>query len=247
MRIYTIVLFFLVMKPLCSFGQKDSSEQNGISLETPPETSYPVSLYKAATSQSQNLYNGRLYFIYDARMEEHQFFEERKWKKGIVFYEGQRFDSISLMYDIFKDELVIRHLNGDPMLLQSEKVSYFWNDGHTFKRFESGKDISPQMRTGFYDLVYNGKTQLLVRRTKQRQEKIVDKRVITYFPEKNFYYIKKDGRYNFVRSKKSVLALFPEHKKQLRKALRDANIAFRPARETAIARMVATYDALAKP
>ncbi|TDE11986.1 hypothetical protein [Dyadobacter psychrotolerans] len=247
MRVFTIVLSVLVLKSVCSFGQTASSEPNGISLETPPETSYPVSLYKTATAQSQNLYNGRLYYIYDSRMEEHQFFEERKWKKGIVFYEGQRFDSVALMYDLVRDELVIKHLNGDPMLLQSEKVDYFWNEGHTFKRFESGKDITPQMRTGFYDLVYNGESQLLVRRTKQRQEKIVDKRVIAYFPEKSFFYIRKNGKYNFVRSKKSVLALFPEYKKQLRKALRDENIAFRPERETAIAKMVATYDALAKP
>lgn len=252
MRFFTI-LFFLVIQSYLSFGQIDSSlsARNKSLLEadpdTPQETKFPISLYKTATTQSQNLYNGRLYYVYDARMEEHQFFGERKWQNGVVFYDGQRFDSIPMVYDIVRDELVVKHFYGDYMLLQSEKVDYFFKDAHKFKRMEAGKDISPQMRTGFYDIKYDGETKLLIRRSKQRQEKIVEKRVITYFPAKDFYYIRKDNLYYSVRSKRSVFGLFPDRKKELRKALRDENIKFRKNRESALAIIVATYDMLPKP
>ncbi len=134
---------------------------------------YPLSLYRAATKDVQNLYNGRLYYIYDSREEEHQFFIDRKYEKGAVFYDGQRYDSIPMMYDIVKDELVIKHINGfEPYFIQSPKVNFFTIYDHNYLHLKSGKDINPDMQTGFYDLIYNGKTKTLARRIKQRQEKI---------------------------------------------------------------------------
>lgn len=251
MRFCTI-LFFLVIQACWSYAQTDSSlavtdkKQLQTGSEMPGQTRFPISLYKAATSQSQNLYNGRHYYLYDARMEEHQFFGDRKWQNGVVFYDGQRFDSIPMIYDIVKDELIVKHFYGDHMLLQSEKVNYFFKDNHTFKRFEAGKDINPQMRTGFYDILYDGKSKVLIRRSKQRQEKIVDKKVIAFFPAKDFYYIWKNDQYHSVRSKKSVLGLFPEQKRQLRQALRSERIKFRKNREVAIEKIVSTYDASTK-
>ncbi|ACT95602.1 hypothetical protein [Dyadobacter fermentans] len=207
---------------------------------------YPVSLYKTATSISQNLYNGRQYFVYDARMEEHQFFEQRRWLNGMVIYDGQQFDSIPMLYDIFRDEVVIRHFNGDHVLLQTVKIDSFVVDNHHFARLESGREINPQMRTGFYDIIYGGKSRTLVRRTKTRQEKIVDKKVIAYYPEKNFYYVFKDGRYHSVNSKKSALELFADHKREMRRVLRENKLKYRKNREMAIVKMVETYDNLAK-
>lgn len=242
MRIFTIALFLYVLTSGKTFAQGALAESSSAR----QVAAYPVSLYKAATSTSQNLYSGRQYYVYDSRMEEHQFFEQRRWQNGMVLYDGQQFDSIPLLYDLFKDELVIRHFNGDHVLLQTVKVDSFIIDNHRFARLESGKDINPQMRTGFYDVVYDGKSRTIVRRTKQRQEKIVDKRVIAYFPEKNFFYVFKDGRYHSVHTKKSTLALFEDRKRELRRVLRENKIKFRKNRELAIVTVVETYDNLAK-
>ncbi|MCF0053066.1 hypothetical protein MUK70_20135 [Dyadobacter chenwenxiniae] len=241
MRICTLVIFFFLGLTFMSFGQEVAA--SGPS----KETAFPIALYKAATSQSQNLYNGRQYYVYDNRSEEHQFFEFRKWHNGVLMYDGQRFDSIPMLYDIFKDEVIIKHFNGDHILLQSEKIDYFYVDNHTFERLEAGKHINEQMRTGFYDVLYNGKTRTIVRRVKQRQEKIVDKMVIALYPQKNNIFVKKGDRYYGVGSKKSALNLFPEYKRELRKVLKDQKIKFRKNREVAIVTIVETYDKLARP
>ncbi len=248
MRILTSVSFFLMLFSCPCFSQTDSLRTVAEKLLTPipTELQFPVSLYKEATFASQNLNNGRVYYIYDSRMTEHQFFESRKWDNGAVIFEGQRFDSVGMMYDIFKDELVIRHVNGHPIILPAEKVEAFTNNGQIFKWYESGKGIEAQMRTGFYNVYYEGPSRLLIRRTKQRQEKIVDRRVITLFPQKDFHYVRKGNQYQFVRTKKSVLKLFPEHKREMRRVLREENIHFRTNRSKAIGRMVATHDAQTK-
>ena len=243
MKVFTPCLLFLIGIIGNSFGQLADSKA------TVPENvpEYPWSLYKAATNDAQNLYNGRLYNIYDSREEEFQFFDSRKLEKGTVFYDGQRYENIPMMYDIVRDELVITHVNGyENILLQSAKVEYFSFYNHNFKRFVSGQGINPDMKTGFYDQIYTGKTKTLVRRVKQRQEKILDKKVIAQFPAKNFYYVYKDGKYHTVHSKKSVLALFPDEKKELRKELREQKIKFRKQREIAIVTMVSRHDELTK-
>ena len=249
MRIFTSVSFFLILHSCLSFGQIGSEypSQNKLLSAIPTETQFPVSLYKDATLPSQNLYNGRVYYIYDGRMEEHQFFDSRKWDKGSVIFDGQRFDSIPMLYDIVKDELVVRHMNGEGITLPSERVQYFSNNRQPFRWFEAGKGIEPTMNTGFYNVFYDGPTQLLIRRKKFREEKIKDKSVITQFPQKDSYYVRKNDHYFAVRTKKSVLKLFPEQKSELRRALRESGIQYRSDRATAIGRMVATYDALVKP
>jgi hypothetical protein len=241
MRIFTFAVFFLFCVSLRSVCQNIDSTARG------KEIAFAVSAYKDATSQSQNLYNGRQYYVYDNRSEEHQFFEFRKWHNGVIMYDGQRFDSIPLLYDIFKDELVIKHFNGDHILLQSEKVDYFNVDNHNFQRLEAGKDINEQMHTGFYDVLYNGKSRTIVRRVKSRQEKIVDKMVVALYPQKNLFYVKKGDRYYGVNTKKATLNLFPEYKRELRRVLKDEKIKFRKNREVAIVRIVDTYDKIAKP
>ncbi|SEJ63876.1 hypothetical protein SAMN04487995_5654 [Dyadobacter koreensis] len=244
MRFFTPCIFFILSVMGDCVAQL--SDAKAITSENVP--SYPLSLYKAATVDAQNLYNGRLYYIYDSQEEEFQFFDSRKLVKGTVYYDGQRYEDIPMMYDIVRDELIITHANGyENILLQSPKVKYFSVHDHNFKRFESGQGINADMKTGFYDQVYMGKTKILVRRTKQRQEKIVEKKVIALFPDKNFFYVFKDGKYHSVHSKKSLFALFPEQKRELRKELREQKNKFRKNREKAIVAMVARYDELTKP
>lgn len=243
MRIFTICFFLVYLIAGSGYGQ-NIALQPAVPANVPE---YPLSLYRKATKDVQNLYNGRLYYIYDSREEEHQFFIDRKYEKGAVFYDGQRYDSIPMMYDIVRDELVIKHINGfEPILLQSPKVTFFTIYDHNYLNLKSGKDISSDMPTGFYDLIYNGKTKAIARRIKQRQEKINERKVIALFPQKNFYYIYSSGKYNGVHTRKSVTRLFPGQKAELRKALREQNIKFRKDRERAIVTMVARYDELTK-
>ncbi|MCF0057483.1 hypothetical protein [Dyadobacter sp. CY356] len=243
MRIFTICFFLIYLIAGNTYGQI-AVLQPSVPDNVP---AYPLSLYRSATKDAQNLYNGRVYYIYDSREDEHQFFNDRKYENGAVFYDGQRYDSIPMMYDIVKDELVIKHINGfEPIVLQSPKVSFFTIYDHSYINLKSGKDITPDMQTGFYDVVYNGKTKTLARRIKQRQEKIVERKVIAMFPQKNFFYIYSNGKFNSVHTRKSVTKLFPGQKAELRKALREQNIKFRKDRERAIVTMVARYDELTK-
>ncbi|WP_025763110.1 hypothetical protein [Dyadobacter tibetensis] len=233
MRITTLVFLFAFWAEFSGFGQIVQNPVSGSGA-----LSSPVKSYKAATAFSQNLYNGRIYYWYDYRSEEHQFYKDSEWHMGQVFYDGQQHDSIPLKYDVFKDQLLIRHLNGDHMILQTPKISWFSIDDHRFQYLTKEGGLPAGMISSFYDQVFIGKTSFLVLRKKDRQEKIVDKKVVSFYPVKDRYYLLIDGIYREVRSKKSVRSLFPGQERILRKALREAQIPFRQNREAAILLMV---------
>lgn len=119
-------------------------------------------LYQSATTLSPHLYNGNRYHIYDSRSLDHQFFEIEEWAKGTIYYDQQRFDDVPLLYDIFKDQVVIQY-QGHPGLiqLQSERVTAFSYINHRFIRIENNKAEGVNLSTGFYDVLYDGKTQVL--------------------------------------------------------------------------------------
>ncbi len=206
-----------------------------------------LALYDSATVESQHLYNGKQYYMYDSREVEHQFFLTEDWTTGSVFYDGQQFEQVPLLYDIVKDQLVARYRSGfGNVTLQNPKVRSFTMAGHDFMRVEADTGRVEGLRTGFYDQLYTGKTKVLARRRKERLPRLSDTKITIEFPVKDQFYIYKNGEYQPVRSKRSVLALLPEHKRSLRKELRKQNLSFRQNREASVVAMATRYDELNK-
>lgn len=239
MRIILIITISLIASGMELFGQSIKTVEDDI-----PQ--YPHYLYKKATYNTQNLYSGRRYFLNDPISEEHQFFIDRKWQTGSLVYDGQQFDSIPMMYDIHKDQLVIRDLENNFLLLIVDRLASFNMYGHYFRRLVSREDIPGFMNTGFYDIRYDGQTKFIVQRKKDRQEKVADLKVIPLYEIKDSYYIFRHNNYWPVKSKKSVLALFPEHARELKRIVRKEGISYRKNREQAILEMVKYYDEIIK-
>ncbi|MFN8348978.1 MAG: hypothetical protein U0X91_28520 [Spirosomataceae bacterium] len=232
--------FFLVCFTACGQTAESGSATS--------KNSLPLDLYQSATSLSPHLYNGARYHIYDSRSKDHQFYESEEWSPGSVLYDSQSFEAVPMLYDIVKDKVVIKYQNRSGLIqLQSERVARFSYLNHRFIRLERNEAAGVDIPTGFYDLLYDGKLQVLARRVKQRQEQIENNRVNVYFLPKNFYYIKKDGVYHPIPSKKAALSLLEEQKKALKKHLRDQGIKYRKARESAIVQMATKYDQLLHP
>jgi hypothetical protein len=206
---------------------------------------YSQRMYQAATAHSQHLYNGREYYIYDSPAKEHQFFESEDWEESTLTYDGQEYKGIPMLFDIYKEEVIIDQAGFSGNInLHNEKIASFTLLNHQFIRINQP---NAGLKTGFYDLLYDGKTQFLVKRTKNRQETLSDLRVTIHYYPKNQYFILKGNMYHPVRSKGSVLKVMEEHKKELKKYLRNNQIIFRSDPEYAIAKMSAYYDQLTRP
>jgi hypothetical protein len=98
------------------------------------------------------------------------------------------------------------------------------------------------MIPGFYDLLSDGNSRLLVKRRKIIKETITSNELHREFIHKNYYFIEKDGVYNPVKNKRSALKVLSDQKKEIRQYLKKNKIKFRKNRELALVSMVAYYN-----
>ena len=200
-----------------------------------------VAKYHVALSDEGHLFSGAEFISYPASSGEHQFYKYNKLQEASIIYEGLEYKQIPLLYDIVNDDVIVGRFSKQGatqhIKIDKNRVSSFNLSGHSFIHLrENGNALT----AGFYELLYQGKLQVLAKR-----KKIFKKEVVTVtFPADNYYYLLKDGTYHAVKSKGSVLKVLKDHKKELSQFLKVNNIIFYENREVAIAKLAEQYDLL---
>jgi hypothetical protein len=198
--------------------------------------------YTAAIQHQSRLYNGSDYVIYISRDEEHPYFEVDDWAYGSVEYWNELYENIPLMYDISTDQVVTEHNRGNPIKLLPEKVQSFTLQDHVFVRLKP--DSTNNIAEGFYDRLYDGTMKVYAKHSKVYRETLNSKEVIPSYDANTRYYLFKDGVFNLVKTKGSVLKLLADKKPELKNFIRKNNLHFKTNRNDAIVRIVAHYDSL---
>lgn len=205
-------------------------------------------LYQESLDTESHLFNGSEYIDPDKYyLAGNSFFSSNQETEESIYYDGTLYRQVPLRYDIMSDVVVMQHpVSTIFFKLVSEKIKYFTLANHTFIRVEADSLGNSPIRTGFYDLLADGQLQVLVKRFKTAQEKPQSTGMAGQFDEHARYFIKKDLVYHQVKSKNSVLSLFPEHKKELQKFVRSNKLNFRKGRELSIIKLVQFYESLPK-
>jgi hypothetical protein len=125
--------------------------------------------------------------------------------------------------------------------MRSEKVSDVYLLDHHF--IYKNSDPSNNLSGGFYDLLYSGKSAVLVKRTKKIDESNTTKII---YEDITDIYIKKGSKYFPVSSKGSVMDVFKDKNRELNQYLKDNKIKFNKDREGTIARLAGYYDQINK-
>jgi hypothetical protein len=199
--------------------------------------------YNRATKKQAQLYEGNEYIVHNYRIKVHPFFVSDSLQTGTVAYNGAFYTDVAMLYDIVRDEVAIQR-PGAPyrIRLHSERISSFSIGNHRFARLVGDSTVG--VRTGFYQLLYDGSVKALARRIKTIHEDISSGQYKADFVEEDRYFILKNGTYYPVKSKRALLRLFPEQASALQKYLRANRIKFKQQREEAITAVVRQYDYL---
>lgn len=202
---------------------------------------HQLALYNEYIFGQSRLYNGSEYRDFLSKNDEHPYFGVDDWAFGEILYDEEVYNNVPLFYDIYRDKVITEHLlNGAKLELISEKVARFSFSGHTFVRLQ--EDQAKIISTGFYDLLYDGNTKVYCRREKLLQQKIESNDILERFDERNRIFILKNGVYNPVRKKGSVLDVLGDKKQELKSYMNDNKIVFKADREKAIVKLTRHYD-----
>ncbi len=232
------VLFFFVCKLTPSHSQRATTDTAFLAISKKKS----ISLYTESIQRQSRLYNGTDYIIYLPKYEEHPYFKSDDWTYGSITYWGDLYENVALLYDLTIDQVITEHNRGNPIKLIAEKIDAFAILDHSFVRLQ--RDSSNSISEGFYDRLYDGAVKVFAKHQKIHREKLDAKEIIPRFDESTRYYIYKDGAYNSVKSKGSVIQVFENHKQEVKNFIRKNQIRFKNNRDVAIVRITKFYDGL---
>ncbi|RZK60177.1 MAG: hypothetical protein EOO91_02395 [Pedobacter sp.] len=196
---------------------------------------------KEIKSQSR-LFNGTAYLTYGSNVKGTATFDDLSLTNGTVVYDGIRYDDIPLLYDLYLDNLVTTSFGNAAMVsLIKDKVSGFYINKHHFIYLNQPNERSgSEILNGFFDLIYDGKIRVLVKRSKKLQFS-TNVETPYYFTSKTTYFLERNGNYYQFDNESSFLNLFKEKKNEMKKHLQENKIKFKDNPEAAIA-ILARYD-----
>jgi hypothetical protein len=201
--------------------------------------------YHSYVAPEVGLYRGTQYVDYDFTVQRGQpFFGPDNIRIGWVWYGGVRYDSVRMLYDLVKDQLVILDpYNVYKISLYMDLVDSFSLDGQLFMRL--GDSLAPAaLHSGLWEPVYQSRLVLLKRERKFLHENIVitPDNVRLFIDGYSSYYLKKDGRYYPVNTKKELFELLRDRRSDIRRLIRKSGLRWRTDKDQLLRLTAAWYD-----
>lgn len=194
------------------------------------------------TNQNRTLaiHNGRIFYGYPGMLGHAFYPDEINWQNGSVLYDDTWYHNISLMYDIYKEEVLILHPNNMPIRIFSERVQKFYYKDKVFVRLNADKDFI--IKSGFYQRLVEGNVTILVRRSKRIEEKIEGMVIERRFLSSDQYYVLKDGNYHVIHKQKSLLNLLKDSKQNITQHLKQQKLRYKTNKEETIVEIAKFYN-----
>jgi hypothetical protein len=203
-----------------------------------------VEVYKQAAGDQSRLYNGSQYGGYQFPfMNGHAFFKDDKPTIGSVLYDGVLYENTPLQFDEVQEVIVADSIRRIQLL--NDRIERFVLFDNNFVRLtrDTSNAASP-IKTGFYNILYEGKSTLLKREEKLIREEVSTGELQRFIEIHTFYYLKKNNVYLPIRTRKAILTIFADRKKEIRQYIRKNKLSYKNDRDNMLSKVTAYYDLL---
>jgi hypothetical protein len=130
--------------------------------------------------------------------------------------------------------------------LLNERITQFMLFDDKFIRIVRDTENTVLVRTGFYDLLYEGKVSLLKKEEKIVRDDVTTGELLRFIDIHDYYYIKRNNSYYNINNKKNLFSIFKDRKKDIRQYIRKNKLSYRKDRDNMLAKATAYYDQLTK-
>jgi hypothetical protein len=238
-------LIFLLLSTLTAMRMEAQS-----SLKDSPvsDSAYAAALrqYHAYVGPEVGLYRGMQYVDYEYTVQKGQpFYGPDSVRSGSVWYNGVGYDNVRMQYDLVKDQLVIFDpFNIYKISLYMDMVDSFALDGRLLIRIRDS--LAPSfIRFGYCERIYQGRTVLLKRERKFIHENLVvsSDNVRLYIDGTISYYLKKDGGYQSVNTKRELFDQLKDRRRSdIKRFIRKSKLNWHTDKEQLLQLVAAWYD-----
>lgn len=214
-----LLMLFISLSNLCA--AQNTIDVNNLSLDGDLSEWYDSQVGHENTS----LFIGTLAYPEKAALVGHPNHKSATWLTESIRYRGETFHNVSLIYDLDQDLLYIKNTiyptySTQPILPIQNQVEWFEINGDLFKYIPKAIGL---LSPGFFQIIHEGsELSLIIKRSKI--VKIGGNKGASEYQQLNRYFLEKNGNYLRFKSKNSLLKLFPENKKLIRKYIRQNNL-----------------------
>lgn len=189
------------------------------------------------------LYNGPKYLGYPSYFKEtHPFFNTSTPSLGTIQYNGVVYQGIYLLYDAYKDVVIL----SDKLRLielTTEKITAFTIDGHQFINLKNIPLVKGN-KQGLYQVLLDGRIQLLCKEIKSKQEKVINNELIGIFESTKNYFIILENQLIPITNKQQLFKLFATKEEGIRKLISKEKLKFRSNKAQSYTKVIAYLNNL---
>lgn len=235
--ILCLINIVISKKTLAQVVNRDSSSQQNAFDKA-------VTFYHSSVGKQADIFNGIEYHLHDPLAKGNAYFlDVNSFTPGSVYYDDVYYDDVPMLYDLNTDQVVALLYNHYSMYsLVKEKVKSFNFLNHHFVNVKSDAPGEKEgLKPGFYDQLYLGKTEILVKREKTIQ---TNNWAESYFSESTKWFLQKNNVFYSFNNQGELLELLKDKKKELKQYIKTNHIQFRAKPEEAMVKIVSFYDHL---
>ncbi|KAA9041247.1 hypothetical protein FW778_04215 [Ginsengibacter hankyongi] len=240
-RFVPAFLFLAIIVPF-----KNTVAQNAATANLADSYSNAKKLFQDQIKEDAHLYTGKEFIEYPVTIKGHLFFETDQMQNSAIFYDGTLYENIPLLYDLVGQDVVINRYNSaEPIKLLNEKIKYFMFDGHRFENIFSYEGIDGNVTNTFYDVMFNGKASVLVKRIKRIKNGIKAEDPAS-FVEQDELYVRTGNSLYAVDNKNAAITAFNNKKDLVKSFIRKKKFRFKKNIESELVATAEYYSTLNK-
>lgn len=232
-------LFFIHSNPAFAQSKPEDSAFYQLAL------GQTVSLYYEQLGDQSPIYNGSIYPVFDLPLQQGSpYFLTQKSSMGYVIYDSLMYPNLSLIYEDYR-QFVVAIDQSVRLKLINERISAFMINGHHFLYVPADNLHKGIPVTGFYELLYPGHSRVLKHTLKKIREVLsVTEGITRFMDETDDYYFNNGQTYVMVNTKRELLNVMQDHKKEIQRFINKNNLNFKSDKENTLTQVAAYYDQL---
>jgi hypothetical protein len=258
---YTKLFFlpFLLLGTFKSQGQNSNllnvNSLNGqgdinISSLIDRQIKYIQNSYSAKVEAPKEIINGKEYESYYMRSKNKPLLFPDRRRSATIFSKTRRYNNLTLQYDTFLDEVIYTDTSKTinyrfPQIALNKDVVegfnlYFEEDSLTFRYFRLPECAKENLKEGFYEVAYQGKSKYVIKHLSSYYVK----EGLNEYNYNPINYISVGEGYFIVKNTKAFLKLFGAKSGEVKKYLHISKIRIRRADKSEIVSVLKFYDSL---
>ncbi len=214
---------------------------------------YIKSEYSEKIEAPKEFINGKEYESYYVRSIHKPLLFPTKRRTASIITRSRKYDNLTLQYDTFLDEVIYTDITRtidytfQQIALNDDIIEgfnlYFDDDTMFFKYFRYPQCSDVNLKEGFYEIAYEGKSKYVIKHLSSYYVKD-DMNEYEYAPE-NYFSV--GGPFYRVKNKRNLLKLFGGKSGEIKKYLHASHIRIRQADKQQFASILKFYDSLKVP